>query len=141
MILEEKFCAKGHKNIKATHVATLMVTLESHLTRRGDCVIAVEAEKSLVDLSEKFKMAARNTKAVISMMLKAQDRSVVIFGSGDPRLNYLHISDMVVRKSDYVCDRTLMIKADMAAFQIDRKFINVLKNPSQVVNITLKVNL
>jgi hypothetical protein len=44
-----------------------------------------------------------------------------------------------VRKSDYICGRTLAIRADKAAKDLSRKLVEELRNPSQRVRITLTV--
>jgi hypothetical protein len=48
-------------------------------------------------------------------------------------------ADLVVRKSDYVCGRTLAILADKAAKDLSRKLVEKLRNPIQRVKITLMV--
>jgi hypothetical protein len=47
--------------------------------------------------------------------------------------------DLVVRRSSYVCDRTLAIKAGKAANDFSRCLVEKLKNPWQRVDITLTV--
>jgi hypothetical protein len=44
---------------------------------------------------------------------------------------------MVVRKSDYVCNRTLAVHADKAAQDLPKALVEKLKNPQQKVKITL----
>jgi len=48
-----------------------------------------------------------------------------------------HPTDMVIRKSDYICNRTLAIRADKSANDLPRELVEKLKNPRQKVNITL----
>ncbi|MFX0070300.1 MAG: DUF371 domain-containing protein, partial [Candidatus Hermodarchaeota archaeon] len=38
---------------------TLEITKDAHLTDRGDCIVAVKADKACLDLSKEFKEAAR----------------------------------------------------------------------------------
>ena len=58
---------------------------------------------------------------------------------GSPQLQFTHPTDLVVRKSDYVCSRTLAIRADKAAVDFSREFVDKLKNPNQTVKVTLTV--
>jgi hypothetical protein len=44
---------------------------------------------------------------------------------------------MVIRKSDYLSDRTLAIHADKAANDLSRELVEKLKNPRQKAKITL----
>ena len=46
---------------------------------------------------------------------------------------------MVVRKSNYVCSRTLAVKADKASADLSRSLVQKLKNPEQKMKITLTV--
>ncbi|RLI33421.1 DUF371 domain-containing protein, partial [Candidatus Bathyarchaeota archaeon] len=43
-----------------------------------------------------------------------------------------HPSDLVVRKSSYICPRTLMIHADKAAADLPRKMVEALKRAATV---------
>jgi hypothetical protein len=52
-----------------------------------------------------------------------------------------HPADMVIRKSDYVCSRTLAINADKAAFDLPKRIVDKLKDPKQKVKITLTAKL
>lgn len=44
--------ARGHPNIKATHRTTIEVTKDNYLTGRGDCILGIDADKSLKDMKE-----------------------------------------------------------------------------------------
>ncbi len=73
------------------------------------------------------------------MLIEAEEVNDVIFARGDPRLVLTNLSDMVVRKSGYICNRTLAIQADKAACDLSRKLVERLKNPRQKVKVTLTV--
>ncbi len=131
--------AHGHKNVQATHKTTFEITKEPTLTRRGDCIIAVEATKGLADLSPEFKEAARKKDAQITITIKAGKAMETVKGRGSPRLLFAHPTDLVIRKSEYVCSRTLAIKADKAANDLSRRLLEKMKDPSQRIRITLAV--
>jgi len=44
-----------------------------------------------------------------------------------------------VRKSSYVCSRTLAVKANKAAKDLSRRLVEELRNPRQKVQISLTV--
>ncbi|HIG98004.1 TPA: DUF371 domain-containing protein, partial [Candidatus Woesearchaeota archaeon] len=52
------FTAHGHPNILATHRTTLEITKDSELTTRGNCVVAVAADFSLIRSREKSAATA-----------------------------------------------------------------------------------
>lgn len=133
--------AHGHKNIKATHRSTLEITTENQLSNRGNCIIAVAADKAIADLSFKLKESMLNKKARITMLIEAGDASEVVSAFGSPLLILTHPTDSVVRKSSYICSRTLAIKADKAACDLSRKLVKKLRNPKQRVKITITVKV
>jgi len=59
--------------------------------------------------------------------------------NGSPQLQFTHLTDLVVRKSDYVCGRTLAIGADKAASDFSRKLVEKMRDTSQEVTVTLVV--
>jgi len=127
----------GHRNIQATHKTTLEITKDKHLTKRGDCIVAVAADRALSDLSAEFKETLRKTNAKLTITIEVDGITEQINAQGSPNLILAHPSDLVVRKSDYVCNRTLAIRADKAACDLSRELIEKLKNPQQKVKITL----
>ena len=58
---------------------------------------------------------------------------------GSAHLTLVHPTEIVVRKSGYICSRTLAVKADKASADLSRGLIEKLKNPAQKVKITLAV--
>jgi len=141
MEVTEIILGYGHENIQATHKTTFEITKEAQLSRRGDCIIAVSANKTMTDFSSKFKENLRKEKAKIMILIEAGDAAEVVNAFGSSRLILAHRTDMVVRKSNYICNRTLAIQADKAACDLSRKLVEKLKNPKQRVKITLTVKV
>lgn len=137
MEVTEIILGYGHENIQATHKTTFEITKEAQLSRRGDCIIAVSANKTMTDFSSEFKENLHKEKAKIMILIEAGDAAEVVNAFGSPRLILTHRTDMVVRKSNYICNRTLAIQADKAACDLSRKLAEKLRNPKQKVKITL----
>jgi len=133
----EEIIAFGHKLVKSTHKSTFEVTREEHLTERGDCIIAVKANKAARDLSWSFKEVARKLGAEITVIIEAGDVREVVRALGNPNLTFTHPTDIVVRRSSYICSRTIAIRADKAACDFSRRLIEKLRNPEEKVKITL----
>lgn len=127
MRVKEVFYAWGHHNVKAMHKTTLEITREERLTPRGDCIIAVKSEKSVSDLSSEVKQAIRCDSAKVTLTLKLLDIEEVISGRGNERLPLTSSLSIVCRKSDYVCPRTLMIRCDKAAVDVNRDLVEHLR--------------
>jgi len=134
--------ARGHPNVRATHPTTLEITKEEHLTPRGDCIVAVGADKGARDLSEEFKRAARDPNAIITLVIEVPELGLrdVVRARGHPGLTFEHPTDLVVRKSDYICGRTVAIRADKAAKDLSRELVRALRDPSTQVLIRLEVH-
>jgi len=135
--VRETIVAHGHENILATHSTTFEITKESQVSKKGDCIIAVSADKGVPDLNPEFRNIMQRDNAKLTITIEAGGAVERIRALGSLKLILTHPSDMVVRKSDYTCSRTLAILADKAACDLPRKFVEKLKNPKQKVKITL----
>jgi len=139
--ITETIFAYGHENIKATHRSTLEITKDARLSEKGDCVIAVSADKSMADLSPEFKENLRRENTRLVILIETEEEAEAVNAFGSQRLTLTHPRDIVVRKSDYICSRTLAIQADKAACGLSRKLAEKLRNPKQRVKITLTVEV
>ena len=133
------FSARGHENIEATHKTTFEVTKKTTLMKQGDCIIAVESTKAAADLPFEFKEAARKEEAKITVTIEAGELREIVKAKGSPQLQFMHPTDLVVRKSGYVCGRTLAIRADKAASDFSRELVEKMKDHSQEITVTLAV--
>lgn len=129
----------GHENIRATHKTTLEFTKEKHLTKKGDCIIAVAADKGLADLSREFKENLQKPNAKLTILIEAGGITEQVHACGSQQLVLSHPTDVVIRKSSYLCARTLAICANKAADDLSRELVKKLENPNQKVKITLAV--
>lgn len=137
----EVVVARGHELIRSTHKVTFEITRDEKLTERGDCIIAVSADKGAADLSDDFKEAAKRTDARITVTIEVSGLKETVKALGDPGLFFMSPQDMVVRKSGYVCERTIAVKANKAARDLSRSLIEKLKNSKQEVKITITVEV
>ena len=127
--------ARGHKNISAKHRSTFQITREHDITKRADCIIAVSADKGISGLSNELKKAAKKESVGITLTVVAGTRFEVVTGKGCNKLEFTDAKDIVIRKSDFISERTLMIKADKSAADLDRELITSLKRPEDIVII------
>jgi len=136
----ERIVAFGHENIQAIHPSTLMFTTEKHLSNTGDCVIGVAADKAGTDLKQEFKNALRKPNAKINIIIEAGGLTEKIIAFGSSELTLTHQTDIVIRKSGFISDRTLAIHADKSSNDLVRAIVEKLKNPKQKIEITLIVD-
>jgi len=137
MKVEEFIQARGHTKIRGTHQTTLEFTKDTHLTERGDCIIGVEASKGVANLSDEFKRIVQNPNSLVSLSFNVEKYSEVVRGFGSQGLLLTNPTDVVVRKSGYVCNRTLMVRSDKAAIDLPRGLISLLQEPSRRIEVKL----
>jgi len=125
-IVKEVIKGHGHPNIRALHETTFEITREEHLTPRGDCIIVVGADKGALNLSNNLKELIRSG-AKVKVIIEVDDLRDEIVGIGNPKLTLTDPISLVGRKSDFICPRTFMIRANKAAKDLDRKLIMKLR--------------
>jgi hypothetical protein len=117
----------GHPLIRATHKTTFEITKEEKISLKGDCIIGVKANKSCKDLDDRLKRLITND-VPIKITIHVGKYVFEVNGKGHPSLTLTDDKDIVVRKSSYVCPRTLAIKSDKSAADIPREMIFMLND-------------
>ena len=126
MEAHETIRCRGHTLVRGTHKTTFEITAEDHLTVTGDCIIAVAADKGCTGLSEEFKKALAHDDAVLATTLSCGGVEVVIQSRGSSKMTLDHPTDMVWRRSGFVCGRTIGIFADHVAATMPEDLIRSL---------------
>ena len=129
----------GHENIRSNHQKTIEITKESHLTPRGDCIVGVNAKSSCADLSEELKNKLKNPDSKVIFSIKVGEDDFVVEGKGHPDLILTHTEDIVIRKSDFICPRTLAVKCDKASDLLPRSMVMQLQDPKTIGTFTIIV--
>ena len=129
----------GHENIRSTHQKTIEITKEKELTPRGDCIVGVGASASCFDIPEDLKEKLKDPDSKIQFLIKVKDQEFIIQGRGHKDLTLTHKEDIVIRKSDFVCPRTLAVKCDKASDILPRDMVKILQNPSTKATFTIDV--
>jgi hypothetical protein len=134
-----KIIAKGHKNVTSRHKSTFEITKDPELTLSGDCIVGVDMDRTMLDFPDEFKEMIADSSTKITVDLKTENGHDEITGFGHEDLTLTHPTDIVIRKSDFTCSRTLMINADKAARDLDEKLIDDLKN-EKIMEVTIKTS-
>ena len=137
--ITEVIFGHGHKNVQAIHHSTVEFTRDTELSRNGDCVLVVAADKGLADLSNRFRETLKKPQSKLIIKIEVDGILEEIHAKGSPKLRLNHSREIVLRKSDFVSDRTLGIHSDKAAIDLSRALVEKLKNPQQRAKITLTV--
>ncbi|WP_181684757.1 DUF371 domain-containing protein [Halorhabdus salina] len=136
--MDEVIRARGHEHVTATHQSTLEFTSDDYLTPAGDCILGIDADRVPTDFDVAFVTACQNRDATITATIETDAHRHVITGSGHPDLSFENERSLVVRTSDYVDDRTVMVGAEGAAADVDRDLIDALSAGASVT-LTLSV--
>jgi len=133
-----KILTKGHRNVTSLHKSTFEITKDAEIGPTADCIIGVDMDRTMLNFPEEFKQKIADSNTKIIVELKTENGFDRITGWGNECLTLTHPTDIVCRKSDYVCGRTLMIHADKAARDLDEDLINDLKNEKNL-EVTIKL--
>ena len=123
-----QFKSQGHVNLLGTHYNTFEFTKDTELTKKGDCIIGVNSD---FDVEELKKLEGK-----ITIMIGVEDEKDEITAEINPEFN--HKTEMVIRKSDFLDNRTFAINASKAAKDINRELIKKMKDPKAIINIKIE---
>lgn len=124
------FTVHGHKNVLSTHKNTIEFTHDNHLTKKGDCILGINANYSL----DKIKEA--NFAGKIKIRITIDHLSDEIIAEYNPLFADSH--EMVIRISNYQDKRTFAIRADKIAKNIKRELVERMRDPHSVLHITVE---
>ena len=126
-MIQEEVTFYGHPNVRSLHSKTIEITKDEHLTPRGDCIVGVRANKACADLDESFKRRLKSNSCLVRMEIMVEEESFLISGRGHECLTLLNSHDIVIRKTNFVCPRTLSVMCDKASSELPRSLVNILQ--------------
>ncbi|MCL5672205.1 MAG: DUF371 domain-containing protein [Thaumarchaeota archaeon] len=138
-LAREEVSFRGHPMVRSTHATTMEVTTEEHLTENGDCIIGVRADKGCFGINPAVKEGLRKSGAKVTIRISVGDRTFQTVARGDVRLKLSHPHDIVIRKSEFVSDRTLAVGASAAAKDIPRDMVRLLTSPAATGVLEIEV--
>jgi uncharacterized protein len=99
--------------------------------------VAVNSSGGVQSLPEDLKRVLSSSGGRGRLALRVGSLEFVVVGRGDPRLTFSHETDLVVRKSGFISDRTLMIFADKSSVDIPRDMVRLLQDPANGVTVEI----
>ena len=75
MEAQEIIRCQGHPLVLGTHPTTFEVTGEGHLTKKGNCIIGISADKSCERLSAEFKRVLTHDDAILVTRLSCNGKT------------------------------------------------------------------
>ena len=123
------FVVHGHENVLSEHKSTLEFVASDTLTKRGDCILGVSADKDFRGLAGlppgRCRLKIRYGKLEDSL-------------SGYLNPDFSESGQLVVRTSSHLDARTGIFMAEKAAKDIDRRIVRGLKNPTAEATIEIE---
>jgi len=139
MTILDTITAQGHQLIQCTHTTTIELTKDMYLTKNGTCILGIGASKACYDLNQHLKKKI-TSGGKITVIIKVGDEVDSFYGFGHKNLTFINKKDIVFRKSDYICDRTILIKCSKSSSELDRNLIKNLASSKERFSIIFKVN-
>jgi hypothetical protein len=128
-MVQDEIIFYGHPNVRSTHKKTIEITKAPTLSLRGDCIIGVNANKACRDLNPTLKSLLQQADLVVKMEIEVRDLSFAIDARSNSRLSLLNHHDIVIRKSDFVCPRTVATTCNKASSDIPSDIVQLLGKP------------
>jgi uncharacterized protein len=123
---------RGHRYVAGTHRSTFEVTAETELTPAGDCIVGICSDKGAAGLTPAFKQVLTDDDALLLTRLVAGDICVEVRSRGSSAFTLDHQTDLVWRRSGFVCGRTVGIHSDFTARTLPRELIAYLQQGGEM---------
>ena len=138
MTILDQIYAYGHKNILCTHKTTIEITKDHDLTSRGNCILGINASKACYDLNKSLKSIIKSGNKV-KVTLKVANLTDTFHGYGNKKLTLIDRNDIVFRKSNFICGRTILIRCTKSSNDLNRELINNLNDHEKKITIIFEL--
>ena len=137
MTILERIIAFGHENVSCIHKSTIEITKENYLTTNGTCVLGINSSKACSDLDLKLKQKIWDG-AKIEVEIQVGEYHDNFYGFGSKLLPLSHMLALVFRKSDFICDRTVLINCSKSSSDLNRNLVKCLTSSNKEIKLTFK---
>ena len=138
--MEYSFECNGHSNIRAKHRTTLEFTKDTEVSVEGDCIVGVRADFELSKIME-FIKTSRNKKIAIIIQTISKNRRIQDKIIAEINPDFSSDKELVIRKTDFISERTFAIKSNKAAFELNRDLAEFLKEEKNKIKVIIKANI
>ena len=141
--MKYSFNCYGHKSITAKHKTTLEFTKDSEMGLGGDCIIGVKVDFSLPQLKKFIKSVSNNKKITIIIETinnknNINNNKIIEIINAEINPNFNSNEEMVIRKTDFISERTFAIRANKAAFELGRDLVEFLKGKENKIKVIIE---
>lgn len=139
-MVQDEVTFYGHPNVRSLHGKTVEITKEEHLTLRGDCIIGVRANKACTSLDGTLRHRLASSDSMVRIEIMVGSDSFIINGRGDGGFTLQNPHNIVIRKTSFVCPRTISVRCDRASSDVPRNMVRMLqdKDTKGIFRITVE---
>jgi hypothetical protein len=139
-VVQDEVTFYGHPNVRSLHSKSIEITKDGYLTPKGDCIMGIKANKACTDLEESIRRGLKSSSAIVKIEVIVGDKSFIIKGRGDERLTMLNPQDIVIRRTNFICPRTMSVLCDKASSDMPRELVRLLQHQEQkgIFRITIE---
>ena len=139
-MVQDEVTFYGHPNVRSLHSKSIEITKDGYLTPKGDCIIGIKANRACTDLEESIRRGLKSSSAIVKIEVIVGDKSFIIKGRGDERLTMLNPQDIVIRRTNFICPRTMSVLCDKASSDMPRELVRLLQHQEQkgIFRITIE---
>ena len=130
-MVQDEVTFYGHPNVRSLHSKSIEIAKDGYLTPKGDGIIGIKANKACTDLEESIRRGLKSSLAIVKIEVIVDDESFIIKGRGDERLTMLNPHDIVIRRTNFVCPRTMSVLCDKASSDMPRELVRLLQHQEQ----------
>lgn len=127
IMVQDEIIFYGHHNVLCNHKRTIEVTKDNYLTMKGDCIIGINANKGCYDLNEKLKRNLKKNETFIKFEIVVESENYEFHGYGNDKLTLLNKHELVLRKTEFTCNRTAAIKCNGASSDVPPDMVRLLQ--------------
>lgn len=132
----DEIIAFGHENVLCSHNTTIEITKDDYLTLKGNCILAINASKACRDINPHLKKEIKRGKKIRVILCLEGNLYDEFFGYGHKDLALTHKTDIVFRKSNFKCKRTILINCTKSSADLNNNLIEKMKDPNTELTIS-----
>ena len=134
-----KFYAYGHPNILATHKTTLEFTKDKEVSLKGDCMVGVKADFELSKIKN-FIKNLNNKEILMTIKTISNKKNIQETITAEVNSHFNSNKEFVIRKTNFISERTFAIRSNKAAFDLNRGLIRFLKEKKNKIKVVIENN-
>ncbi len=131
----------GERSYEALEILQRESVSKAEIKERFNCIVGVKADFSLLELKKFIKSLKNNNKKItiiIETIENSDNENIVEKINAEINPDFNSDKEIVIRKSDFISERTFAINADKAAFELNKDLVEFLKVKYNKIKIIIE---